>query len=275
MDIKLLGPLQAWENDQPITPTANKHRQVFALLAIRGNELVTMEELFDELWETSGPRSAAQCVQTYIMRVRQFIEAAIPEGGAVAAKTMLRTRPCGYTLHVGLDDVDVERYRALVESGERAMEAGEYAAASRIFGSALAQWRGPALVDVRIGPQLAIEAARLEQSRLSVLASRIDADLGLGRHRQLLDELAELTARYPMHEKYCAQYMTALYVCGCKWRALEIFWALRERMVNEIGLEPSFEVQRVQRAILNADPGPPEDASARAVGSNLAYLNSR
>lgn len=85
------------------------------------------------------------------------------------------------------------------------------------------------------------------------MESRIEADLQLGRHHQLLGELAELTALYPLHERLCEQYMTALYVCGCKWKALEIFRRLRQRLVDELGVEPSVQVQRLQHAILNAD----------------------
>jgi DNA-binding SARP family transcriptional activator len=192
-------------------------------------------------------------VQTYILRLRQVLEEALAGDEHRMAKDVLITRPCGYSLEIGAKDVDVHCYQERAASGERAMEAGDFESASRLLGSALGRWRGPALVDVRIGPRLGIEVARLEQSRLGVLESRIDADLGLGRHRQLLGELAELTARYPMHEKLCAQYMTALYVSGCKWRALEIFRALRQKLVDELGVEPSVHVQRLQRAILNSD----------------------
>jgi DNA-binding SARP family transcriptional activator len=111
-------------------------------------------------------------------------------------------------------------------------------------------------VDVRVGALLRVEVARLEQSRLGVLESRIEADLRLGRHHQLLGELAELTARYPMHETLCAQYMTVLSASGCKWRALEIFRTLRQKLVEELGVEPSAQVQNLQRAILNSDVAP-------------------
>jgi DNA-binding SARP family transcriptional activator len=252
MEVKVLGPMEAWESGVSVTPSASKPRQVFALLASCAGELVTVTELIEELWGINAPRSAVQSVQTYILRLRQAIEEALASDRR-AAKDVLITRPCGYTLNIMAKDVDVHRYHERAASGERAMEAGDYEAASRLLGSALSLWRGPALVDVRIGPRLSIEVARLEQSRLGVLESRIDADFGLGRHRQLLGELAELTARYPLHEKLSAQYMTALYVSGCKWRALEIFRTLRQKLVDELGVEPSAQLQRLQRAILNSD----------------------
>jgi DNA-binding SARP family transcriptional activator len=108
-------------------------------------------------------------------------------------------------------------------------------------------------VDVAVGALLGIEVTWLEQSRLSVIESRVEADLRLGRHHELLVELAQLVSRYPMHERLCMQYMTALSVCGLKWRALEVFWMLRKALVGNLGVEPSFQVQRLQRAILNAD----------------------
>jgi SARP family transcriptional regulator, regulator of embCAB operon len=270
MEIKVLGPLQAWANGRTITPTANKPRQILSLLAISAGELVTVTELIEELWDAKAPRSALQSVQTYILRLRQLIDEAQPAGRALAAKDVLITRPCGYTLNIETRGVDVYCYQELAAAGERAMDAGDYESASRLLGSALDRWRGPALVDVRIGSRLGIEVARLEQSRLAVLESRIDADLGLGRHRQLLGELAELATRYPMHEKLCAQYMTALYVSGCKWRALEIYRTLRKKLVDELGIEPSAEVQRLQWAILNADTNLDKNPAwqEEATGSN-------
>jgi SARP family transcriptional regulator, regulator of embCAB operon len=266
MEVKVLGPLEARENGRSILLTASKPRQILSLLAVSAGELVTVSELVEELWGLNAPRSAVQSVQTYILRLRQGIEAALPSGGSSVAKDVLVTRPCGYALNISTKDVDVHGYQELAQAGERAMEAGDYQSASRLFGSALSRWRGPALVDVRVGPRLGIEVARLEQSRLGVLESRIDADLGLGRHRQLLSELAELTTRYPMHEKLCAQYMTALYVSGCKWRALEVFRTLRQNLVDELGVEPSVHVQRLQRAILNCDEELDRPASWKHAG---------
>jgi SARP family transcriptional regulator, regulator of embCAB operon len=252
MDVKILGPLEARQDGAVLTLTASKPRQIFALLAIYAGELVTVPTLIDELWGTNAPRSAVQSIQTYILRLRQAIEETLP-AGARAGKDVLITRPCGYTLDIAPQAIDVCGFQQLAVAGERAMEAGDYSTASRLLSGALGRWRGPALVDVRVGPQLSIEVARLEQSRLSVLESRIDADLGLGQHRMLLSELAELTTRYPMHEKLCTQYMAALYASGCKWRALEVFRTLRQNLVDELGIEPSAQVQRLQRAILNAD----------------------
>jgi len=251
MEINVLGPLEAWVNGHSIAPTATKPRQVLSLLAVHAGQLVTVPTIIEELWGPKTPRSAVQTVQTYILGIRRRLREVLPPGKSTA-KRILATRPCGYILDIPADDVDANRFSAQASAGERAFGTGDYDTAAKLLGAALDGWRGPALMDVHAGDRLAIEVTRLEQSRLLVLETRIVADLRLGRHHQLLGELAELTAQYPMHETLCAHYMTALSASGLKWRALEVFRALRRTLVSELGVEPSLEVQRLQRGILGA-----------------------
>lgn len=254
MKVNILGPLEVWYDEASVVPTARKPRQVLALLSVWAGQLVPVPALIEELWGPVGePRSATQLVQTYIMRLRQRMDEAMAAAGGGDAKQTLITRPGGYTLDVSLDDVDVHQFQGYAHSGERMMETGNFEAASDLLGKALDIWRGPALIDVRAGCRLSVEIERLKQNRLAVLESRIDADMHLGRHHKLLGELAELTALYPLHERLCEQYMTALFASGCKWKALEVFRRLRQRLVEELGVEPSLSVQHVQRAILNSD----------------------
>lgn len=268
MDIKMLGQLEIIQHDRPVTPTANKVRQVLAMLAVDVGELVTNEAMIEELWGTNPPRSATQTLQTYIMRLRKLGDDD-PPSRAPTVKRIVVTRPRGYALDIEPAAVDVHRYEEIAAAGRRAAAAEDYVAASRLFGTALDQWRGPALVDLRVGPRLSIEVARLTQSRLSVRESRIDADLRLGRQHLVLDELTELTARYPMHENLCAQYMTALHRSGCTWRALEAFRTLRARLVAELGVEPSALVRQLQMAILHE-----EEPGGRRAGVEFGYRQS-
>lgn len=253
MKVSILGPFEAWDNGVSIVPTANKPRQVLALLVANAGQMVTVPSLVEEMWGTKAPRSALATVQTYILRLRQLIDEAQPPHAGRDAKDVLVTLHGGYLLNIRADDVDVHRYQELATAGERALEANDYESASRLLGSALDEWRGPALVDVQIGDLLDLTVTRLTQSRLSAQESRIRADLRLGRHHQLLGELAELTSRYPMHEELCALYMDALSSSGCKWRALEVFRTLRETLIGELGVEPSIRLQYLQRTILNSD----------------------
>jgi DNA-binding SARP family transcriptional activator len=257
MKVSILGPLEVLDHGISIVPTANKPRQVLALLVTNAGKLVTAASLIEEMWGMNAPRSALPTVHTYIMRLRQLIDEARPANAAGAAKDVLVTRPGGYTLDIETDDVDLHRYQKLATAGERALEANDYESASRLLSSALDEWRGPALIDVQVGPQLDLTVTRLTQSRLGVQESRIHADLRLGRHHRLLGELAELTSRYPLHEKLCALYMNALSSSGCNWRALEVFQSLRHALIDELGVEPSVRMQYLQHTILNSDQNHP------------------
>jgi DNA-binding SARP family transcriptional activator len=167
---------------------------------------------------------------------------------------VLTTRYGGYLLDITPEEIDVDAFERLTAAGRRAKDLGDQATASRLLRSALAVWRGRALVDVYTGMRLSVEVTRLEESRLMAVEARVDADLALGRHQALLSELAVLAARHPMHENLCAQYMVALYRSGQQWRALEAFTALRECLVEELGVTPSPRLQELQRAILVSDP---------------------
>jgi DNA-binding SARP family transcriptional activator len=263
MQVKVLGPLDVTVNGRSITPTASKARQTLAMLALHAGQLVPVPTLMEELWGAALPRKPLQSVQTYVLILRRMIDDAQADGTTGGAKSVLTTAHGGYMLDISPDDLDIHRYERLASAGRRAMEIGDHEAASRLLRSALDVWRGPALVDVQIGMRLGVKVNGLEESRLGVVESRIDADLRLGRHHMLLGELAELAARFPMHENLCAQYMTALYRSGRKWRALEVFRRLRETLVDELGLEPSRHVQSVQQAILNSDPTLDEPTSWR------------
>ena len=254
MQVKVLGPLDVTENGRSITPTASKARQTLAMLALHAGQVVTVPTLVEELWGMELPRKPLQSVQTYILILRRMINKARPDDEPGGAKSVLVTSHGGYLLNVPADDLDVRWYERMAGAGQRAMQSGDFESASRLLRSALEIWRGPALVDVQIGIPLSFKVNGLEEHRLGVQESCIEADLRLGRHHLLLGELGELCARYPMHENVCTQYMTALYRSGRKWRALEVFRRLRDTLVNELGVEPSPHVQQVQHAILNSDP---------------------
>ncbi|GGJ96604.1 hypothetical protein GCM10010123_28220 [Pilimelia anulata] len=253
MQIKILGEFEATLNNKSLTPTAAKPRQVLALLALHAQRIVSVPTLIEELWSDRPPPSVRTTLQTYILQVRRLIDSALPPGARGKAKEILATRFDGYVLDIPPESVDVRCYEKLVRSGNKAMEAGDFAAASRLLGMALTQWRGQALVDVRTGMPLSIEVARLEEGRLNALESRIAADIHLGRHNAVLSELTVLTAQHPMHENLCAYYMVALYRSGRQWQALQAFKTLRNTLNNELGVEPSARLRELQQAVLRSD----------------------
>lgn len=249
MEINVLGPLTAHERGVSIVPSAAKPRQLLALLALHADRVVTVPTLMEEIWGESIPRSAATTLQTYILQLRRRIAASLEPGRH--AKDVLVTRHGGYVLRVRPGRLDYEEFDRLVAAGRRALEAGDDRTASEQLGRALSLWRGPALVDVRVGSVLELEVLRMEESRMAALERRIEADLRLGRHGELIPELQVLAARHPLHENFCGQLMVALHRAGNSWRALEAYQRLRGTLVSELGLEPSPRLQRIQQAVLS------------------------
>ncbi|MEU6223720.1 AfsR/SARP family transcriptional regulator [Streptomyces sp. NPDC047042] len=252
MEIKLLGPLTAHEQGVSVVPSAAKPRQILALLALQAEHVVTVPTLMAEIWGERIPRSASTTLQTYILQLRRKI-AATPAEPARSAKDVLVTQFGGYLLRVRPGQIDVQEFEQLVADGRSAYDATDYRTASRLLGNALALWQGPALVDVRTGSMLELEVLRLEENRMAALERRIDADLRLGRHAEVVPELRVLTARHPMHERFCAQLMLALHRSGGSWRALEAYQRLRGALVTELGLEPSVSLRQLHHAVLSGD----------------------
>jgi SARP family transcriptional regulator, regulator of embCAB operon len=250
--IELLGPLSVRVNQLPVVPPAAKPRQVLALLALNAGRVVTVSALIDELWGDSPPPSALTTLQTYVMESRRRIAVAL--GCGHDPKQVLLTCHGGYMLEAHADHVDVRGFERLAQAGRAAAENGEHRLATELLGSALALWRGSALVDVRKGRVLELESMALEESRFAVVIRRIESDLAMGRHADILGELAALAARHPLNENLSAQLITALYRTGNTARALQAFHRLRSSLVDELGIEPSAQLQRLQHAVLSRDP---------------------
>ncbi|MBL1087693.1 AfsR/SARP family transcriptional regulator [Streptomyces actinomycinicus] len=257
MNIEVLGALNVRENGVCVTPTAPKPRRVLALLALHADQVVSVATLTDELWGSTPPRSAKTTLQTYVLQLRDLIGGALEQGRAAdgrarTAKDVLVTVQGGYLLLSGGGTSDVREFERLTALGYEAMAIGDFQGAARQLRQALDLWSGPAFADVQAGAQLRTEARRLEESRLCALDRRIEADLRLGRHRDLLAELTVLVGRYPTHETLRGQYMLALHGSGRRSEALETYQNLRATLVRELGLEPSADLRRIQRQILAA-----------------------
>ncbi|MFE7898180.1 BTAD domain-containing putative transcriptional regulator [Streptomyces sp. NPDC057424] len=264
-DITVLGPFTATYGQSSFAPSATKTRQVLALLALQADSVVAASTLMEEIWGEELPRSAATTLQTYILQLRRKLSAVL-ERGPDEAKEVLVTQHGGYLLRVRPGSVDAQEFEKLAASGAKAFKGGDDHTASRLLGQALGLWRGPALMDVKVGPVLDLDVVRLEEKRMTVLEQRIDADLALGHHGELVPELSVLTARHPMHETFCAQLMTALYRSDGVWRALEAYQRLRSALVKELGLEPSQRLKRLHQAVLSGQ----EFADHRSFGAPAA-----
>ncbi|GGQ76119.1 hypothetical protein GCM10010166_52890 [Couchioplanes caeruleus subsp. azureus] len=252
----MLGPLQVTIGQAAVMPSAAKPRKVLAMLALHANEMVPVPALFEELWGDAVPRKASTTLQTYILQLRNLIAPALSRDPATAgldAKDVIATQPGGYLLHVPQPAVDAGEFERLAAVGHRAHERGDFPRAAQLFRDALAYWRGTALADIQLGALLAVECRRLEETRINTLDRRIDADLRMGRHHEIIGELTALVARNRTNEGLSAHLMVALHRCGRRGDAIGVYRGLRASLVADLGLEPSPLLHRLHRHILTAD----------------------
>jgi SARP family transcriptional regulator, regulator of embCAB operon len=261
VEIRVLGPLAVTHRDRNATPSARKPRQLLSLLLLNEGEVVSTNTLISEIWDLQPPKSVQTTLQTYVMQIRKHLSSALGIPVAEIARSVLITRNGGYMLVLRDSTVDLYEYRSLEQDGMRAFEARDDENAVRIFNRALALWRGRALADVELGRILEPEVAGLEQSRLTIVECRLEAELRRGRHRESLSELTSLTAQHTYNENLHAQYMLALYRSGWRGKALEKYRKLRELMIDELGLEPSPRLQQLHHALLAGAPALDEPSS--------------
>ncbi|MFI0241869.1 BTAD domain-containing putative transcriptional regulator [Streptomyces sp. NPDC016845] len=254
MESNIFGALAVRENGVSITPTAPKPRQVLALLVLNADRFVPAETLVEELWGQHPPYSARPTLQTYVLQLRELITAALrldpPGAPHRTAKDVLLTLPGGYLLKADGGVHAVQEFQRLLGTGHRAMDADDHMAAQRLLSEALALWTGPPLPEITPGEHLGRLITKLEEDRLCALDRRVDVDLRLGRHRELLGELSVLVSRYPQHESLCGQYMLALHRSGRTSEALDAYRRLRTTLISALGIEPSPDLAKLQQDIL-------------------------
>src|SRR5262245_39047825 len=252
MQFRILGPLEVADGHGAISFDAPKQRTLLAVLLLHANEVVSSERLIDELWGESPPATATKVVQTYVSQLRK----ALGPGAIV-------TRPPGYMLQIENGALDAERFHRLTSDAQDSVAKGNPERAEKIYREALDLWRGPPLADVVFESFAANEVEGLDEERLKALMDRIDCELALGRHHELVSELEALVGQYPLRERLRRQLMIALYRSGRQADALAEYHNARRTLVDELGLEPSGELQELERAILTHDAAlePPQPAS--------------
>ena len=233
----LLGPLAITVDGAPVELSGQKRRALLAALLLRAGEVVPRDHLIDAVWGEDPPDTARNTVQVYVSQLRKLL----PEG-------LLETTQNGYRLAVDPSAVDVFEFERLLQVGRSALTVGDAASAADTLREALELWRGEALGDL---PQS--EVLRLEELRVSALEDRIDAELALGRHRQLVGELEQLVAEQPLRERARGQLMLALYRSDRQADALAVYQRARTTLVDELGIEPGESLRKLERAILEQD----------------------
>ncbi|MDJ1136892.1 BTAD domain-containing putative transcriptional regulator [Streptomyces iconiensis] len=275
--INILGPLEVVKNSVALTPTAPKLQQVLGFLALHRQQVSQTGDLITEVWGESPPASAQSTLQTYIHKLRRAFTADGPYGIRSAppcADEVIQTRPNGYVLTVPQERLDLGRFQRLTAEGQAALRRSEPAAATRLLSRALAAWRAPVLQGAPLGALSARRATALEETRLHVLELRFDAELQLGRYDSTINELKTLLAEHPLHESLHVRLILALHRCGRQKEALAVYDRLRDSLVEELGLDPSEELRRLQGDIIAARfPGAsPGRATATVTGPTPAQL---
>jgi DNA-binding SARP family transcriptional activator len=251
MEFRILGPLEVRVEDRLIMVPATKQRTLLVALLLHANQVLSVEQLIDVLWGEHPPARAKATLQSYVLRLRRLL--ATPGNGPAGDGGVLQTRPPGYLLCLDPGGLDLHRFQDLVEGANCALRDGDPSRAAAHLQTALGLWRGPALCDVDSDTLRWIEAPRLEELRLAALETRIDAELELGLHVRLVGELQALMVTHPLRERFAGQLMVALYRAGRQADALQVFRATRRRLVQELGLEPGEDLQRLHQAILARD----------------------
>ena len=263
MEFRILGPLEVWEEGEALPLGGTKQRALLAVLLLHANEVVSADRLIDALWGERALGTAGHTLQVYVSQMRKSLRSA-----GNGARDVLVTRPPGYLLRVQTNELDLEIFKEQVEQGRRAMAEGDPAEAARLLATGLDQWRGPPLDEFAYETFAQATIAELEELRLSAIEDKIDANLALGRHPDLVGELQTLVAEHPLRDRLRAQYMLALYRSGRQAEALEAYREARRMLTDELGIDPAPALQRLEGAILAQDPALEWPGLPAAIGSS-------
>jgi DNA-binding SARP family transcriptional activator len=242
MEFRILGPLEVSAGDGAIKLGGPKQRAVLAHLILRANRPVPIDLLIDGLWGEEPPATAKNTLQTYVYRLRQ-----------VLGDDRISSEAGGYVLRADAVEIDAAQFEAMVKAAKADLPSDPSKAAAALS-EALTLWRGTPLAGLSNEPSLRGEIARLEELHLSATEHRIAAEIEMGGHSTVVSELDALTARYPLRERMWANLMLALYRLGRQAEALAAYQRARQVLADELGTEPSRELQRLNEQILRRDP---------------------
>jgi DNA-binding SARP family transcriptional activator len=247
MKYELLGPLRVTDTDGSSFISARKIESLLAVLLIRADHVVSLDQLIAEIWGENVPRRAMAGLHVYVSQLRKFLHRPDRPDSPIV------TQSPGYVLRPGADELDHQTFLGLVERGRGHTRDGRYEQAAADFEQALDLWRGPVLGDLRPGPVTDGFATWLTETRLECVELLIDARLGLGRHREVIGKLYSLAAEYPLREPFHRQLMLALYRSERQADALKAYQVAYRTLNDELGVRPCRALQNLQYAILQAD----------------------
>lgn len=259
MHFGILGPLEIRTEVRSVRLRGALQNRLLLTLLVNADQLVITDNLIGEVWPDIQPDRVENALQAHVSRLRRKLAELEPD----STIPRLVTHTSGYQLIVAPQELDSEVFvRELERIRESREEAPEVAVLE--LRACLNKWRGPVLGGVRGGPICEAATVRYEELRLSALELLFDLELQSGRHARLVSELRQLLAKYPFHERFWQQLITALYRCGRQAEALAVYRQLWNRLTDEFGLEPTPAMRAYERAILERDTS--LDLSALALG---------
>jgi DNA-binding SARP family transcriptional activator len=267
MEFRVLGPTELWSDGQQYDLGPARERSALAILLLTPRTIVPAETLIDRLWGTQPPPKARESLSVYIARLRASLREAIGEGVRLAG------RASGYVLDLDPDSVDLHQFRRMRRQASALRSSGDYDHAAHVLREADALWRGQALAGIR-GDWVARMRDSLEEERRAAILERVEYELELGRHSDLVGELQGLLAQYPLDETFIAHQMTALYWSGRPGDALSLFRQTRDSLIDEQGSEPGPVLSELHQRILRRDPDLDVRLASRRTDHTAAVLDT-
>jgi tetratricopeptide (TPR) repeat protein len=262
MEFRALGPIELWSAGQQCDLGPARARCVLAILLLTPRTIVPVEALIDRLWDTRPPPKARESISVYIARLRASLRQSLGDS------VRLVGRARGYVLDVDPEAVDLHQFRRLRRQANALTASGDYDHAASLLREADGLWRGQALAGVR-GDWVARMRDSLEEERRAAILERVECELELGRHADLVGELRHLLAQYPLDETFIAHQMTALYWNGRPGDALSLYRETRSRLIDEQGTEPGPMLSELHQRILRRDP----QLDVRLAGQRLGRVS--
>jgi DNA-binding SARP family transcriptional activator len=244
LQYRILGPLEVVGEQGPVRLGGQKQRATLAILLLSANRVVSVERIADDLYAGATPVTAVTQVQRQISELRKLL----------GSSSGIETRSPGYLIRLAPDQLDLSFFERSAQEATEALARGDAKGAADLFREALQLWRGAALADLAYESFARTSIERLEEIRLVALEQRIEAELMLGRHAELVAELEELVARHPLRERLCRQLMLAFYRSARQADALDVYRRTREALVKGLGIDPTPALRELERAILAQDP---------------------
>jgi YVTN family beta-propeller protein len=250
MEFRILGPVEVVERSRSLPLGGAKQQALLAVLVLNTNRLISTDRLIDALWGERAPKGAAHTIQVFVSQLRKALRVT----GERPPEELLITQGRGYVLRTEPEQVDLNMFEGMVDQGRKSLADRDPGRASALFREALDLWRGPPLAGLEDEPFAQPYIARIEDQRLSAIEDRIEADLALGRHGELVGELRALVSEFPLRERLRGQLMLALYRSGRQAEALSAYRDARQLLADELGIDPTPDLQRLEGAILRQDP---------------------